>query len=70
MDFREAFYDAVTDSKSDNAEMIRTFHKQKLESELASRPDLWDKLTPKYNPGCKRVIISDDYFPTLALPNV
>ena len=70
MDFREAFYDAVTDSQSDNAEMIRTLHKQKLETELPNRPDLWDKLTPKYNPGCKRVIISDDYFPTLGLENV
>lgn len=70
MDFREAFYDAVTDGQSDNAEMIRTFHKQKLETELSHRPDLWDKLTPKYNPGCKRIIISDDYFPTLGLAHV
>lgn len=43
MDFREAFYDAVTDSQSDNAEMIRTFHKQKLETELASRPGKTDE---------------------------
>lgn len=41
-----------------------------METQLADRPELWDKLTPKYNPGCKRVIISDDYYPTLALPNV
>jgi len=70
MDFRESFYDAVTDSSSANAEMIKTFHKQKLEAELPDRQDLWDKLTPKYNPGCKRIIISDDYFPTLGKPNV
>jgi len=50
--------------------MIKTFHKQKLEAELPDRQDLWDKLTPKYNPGCKRIIISDDYFPTLGKPNV
>ena len=70
MDFRESFFDAVTDSQSANADMIRNFHKQKLETELPNRPDLWDKLTPKYNPGCKRIIISDDYFPALGLPNV
>lgn len=67
---RESFYDAVWDGKSDLAEMIRIFHKQKLENELPNRKDLWDKLTPKYNPGCKRVIITDDYFPALGLPNV
>lgn len=70
MDIREGFYDAIWDGKSDNAEMIRTFHKQKLETELPNRPDLWDKLTPKYNPGCKRIIITDDYFPALGLPSV
>lgn len=70
MDFRESFYDAVTDNQSENAQMIRTFHKQKLEAELPNRPDLWDKLTPQYNPGCKRIIITDDYFPTLGLPHV
>ena len=70
MDFREGFYDAVVDGDSALAEEIRKQHKQKLETELADRPDLWDKLTPKYNPGCKRVIITDDYFPSLNKPNV
>lgn len=70
MDYREAFYDAVWDGKSDLAQLIRDYHKQKLEAELPNRKDLWEKLTPKYNPGCKRIIITDDYFPTLGLPNV
>lgn len=70
MDFRESFYDAIYDGSSDLAQMIRTYHQQKLEAELPNRKDLWDKLTPKYNPGCKRIIISDDYFPALGLPNV
>lgn len=70
MDYREAFYDAVYDGKSDLAELIRNFHKQKLEAELPNRKDLWEKLTPTYNPGCKRIIITDDYFPALGLPNV
>ena len=30
----------------------------------------WDKLTPNYAVGCKRVVISDDYFPVFNQPNV
>jgi cation diffusion facilitator CzcD-associated flavoprotein CzcO len=70
MDFRESFYDAVIDGSHPFAEELRRQSKEMMETQLADRPDLWDKLTPKYNPGCKRVIISDDYYPTLALPNV
>jgi cation diffusion facilitator CzcD-associated flavoprotein CzcO len=28
------------------------------------------KLTPHYEPGCKRLLLSDDYYPSLTLPNV
>ena len=70
MDFRESFYDAVIDGQHPFAEELRRQSKEMMETQLADRPELWDKLTPKYNPGCKRVIISDDYYPTLALPNV
>ena len=70
MDFRESFYDAIYDANSDLAQLIKDYHKQKLEAELPNRKDLWEKLTPTYNPGCKRIIITDDYFPTLGLPNV
>ncbi|MDA9330631.1 NAD(P)/FAD-dependent oxidoreductase [Flavobacteriaceae bacterium] len=33
-------------------------------------PDLIKKLTPSYEIGCKRVLISDDYYPTLEKDNV
>ena len=33
-------------------------------------PDLRRKLTPSYAPGCKRVLISNDYLPSLSKPNV
>ncbi len=33
-------------------------------------PELADKVTPDYTLGCKRVLISDDYLPALAQPNV
>lgn len=31
---------------------------------------MWKKLTPEYNVGCKRIIISDDYFPALGSDHV
>ena len=70
MDFRESFYAAVTDGQSAFANEIRRQSTEMMHAQLPNRPDLWEKLTPKYNPGCKRVIVSDDYFPTLARPNV
>jgi cation diffusion facilitator CzcD-associated flavoprotein CzcO len=33
-------------------------------------PELRRKVTPDYTIGCKRVLISDDYYPALARPNV
>jgi cation diffusion facilitator CzcD-associated flavoprotein CzcO len=33
-------------------------------------PDLRRKLTPKYTMGCKRVLVSNDYYPALARDNV
>jgi cation diffusion facilitator CzcD-associated flavoprotein CzcO len=33
-------------------------------------PELRHKLTPTYRLGCKRVLISNDYYPALAQPNV
>jgi len=33
-------------------------------------PHLAAKLVPTYRPGCKRILISNDWYPTLARPNV
>lgn len=33
-------------------------------------PDLLARLTPTYTMGCKRVLLSDDYYPALSQPNV
>ena len=40
-----------------------------LEAQVAD-PALRAKLTPDYRLGCKRVLISDDYYPALQRPNV
>ncbi|KAJ5329475.1 hypothetical protein N7452_009865 [Penicillium brevicompactum] len=70
MDFRESFYEAVADKDSDFAQWIRSVTASALKAHLPNNPELRDTLTPKYAPGCKRVIITDDYYPALARENV
>ncbi|MEV7327662.1 NAD(P)/FAD-dependent oxidoreductase [Micromonospora sp. NPDC093244] len=43
---------------------LRTLRRQ------VADPTLRDKLTPRYAMGCKRVLISNDYWPSLTRPNV
>lgn len=69
MDFRESFYDAVTDKDSAFAKIIEQSCKDMMRADLPGREDLWEKLTPNYSPGCKRVLITDDYYKSLAQPN-
>ena len=40
-----------------------------MESQITD-PALRAKLTPDYRIGCKRILLSDDYYPALAQPNV
>jgi cation diffusion facilitator CzcD-associated flavoprotein CzcO len=44
-------------------------YKQRLKREIPD-PELRAKLVPDYPMGCKRVLISNDYLPALARPNV
>lgn len=48
------------------AEALARHHLAKAVPDKALRA----KLTPSYRLGCKRVLISDDYYPTLQRPNV
>ncbi|OAP56572.1 hypothetical protein AYL99_08684 [Fonsecaea erecta] len=70
MDFRESFHSAVTQADSAYADLMRSMNYNLLRQQLPDRPDLWDKLSPNYHPGCKRTVISDDYYPTLLRKNV
>ena len=70
MDFREAFYPAVTDNANPVADFLRGQCKEMMEKALPDQPEMWKKLTPDYAIGCKRVCISDDFYPTLARDNV
>jgi cation diffusion facilitator CzcD-associated flavoprotein CzcO len=52
---------------------MMAFAQQIARRHLASAirdPELRKKLTPDYSLGCKRVLLSNDYYPALAKPNV
>ncbi|KAJ6006188.1 hypothetical protein N7451_004132 [Penicillium sp. IBT 35674x] len=70
MDYRENFHDAIFDNDSEYANRLRGWGNALRKAQLADHPELWDKLTPNYAPGCKRVIASDDYYPALTRDNV
>lgn len=55
--------------RTENAE-LRNIAVNVMREQLPDQPDLWEKLTPKFPVGCKRVVVSDSYFPTLARANV
>ncbi|MBC8073401.1 MAG: NAD(P)/FAD-dependent oxidoreductase [Deltaproteobacteria bacterium] len=40
-----------------------------IEASIAD-PELRARVTPKYRPGCKRILLSNDYYPALTQPNV
>ena len=67
---RENFFYAVTQADSHHAAGMRKANQDLMRRQLPNRPDLWKALTPDYLPGCKRSIVSDDYYPSLILPNV
>ncbi|KAH8719282.1 flavin-binding monooxygenase-like protein [Phaeosphaeriaceae sp. PMI808] len=70
MDFRESFHDGVTDGSSAFANLLRASSLTAMKAQIPNgdKTGLWDKLTPNYSPGCKRVIISDDFYPAIAHP--
>lgn len=70
MDFRESFYDVVGNTSSQGASEIQRLNREMLDASFPDDAEMKEKLTPNYSPGCKRIIISDDYYPTLTLPHV
>lgn len=67
---RESFFDVAVVDDSDANIQLRKDTLEKMKRELSQKPELWEKLIPDYPPGCKRVILSDDFFPTLNRSNV
>jgi cation diffusion facilitator CzcD-associated flavoprotein CzcO len=48
---------------------MQTALKARIRQQIAD-PELRAKVTPDYSPGCKRMVVSDDFLPALAQPNV
>jgi cation diffusion facilitator CzcD-associated flavoprotein CzcO len=48
---------------------IQAMARKHLERQVGD-PDLRAKLTPDYTIGCKRILVSSDYYPALQRPNV
>ncbi|WPH02986.1 Hypothetical protein R9X50_00585800 [Acrodontium crateriforme] len=70
MDFRESSHSAIVNPGSDLAVFFKNMSTDLMKAQLPNQPELWEKLTPKYNIGCKRIIISDDFFPAIDQSNV
>lgn len=72
MDLRESFWEVLVDTSSPVHHMVKDVTIQALKRDLPGeeRSELRRKLTPDYPPGCKRILISDDYYPALAQPHV
>jgi cation diffusion facilitator CzcD-associated flavoprotein CzcO len=50
--------------------LVEKLARAHLDRALAGRPDLARKLTPDYVIGCKRILLSNDYYPALTRRNV
>jgi cation diffusion facilitator CzcD-associated flavoprotein CzcO len=51
-------------------ELVQKFGRAYLDRKFADRPDLKAKVTPDFTIGCKRILLSNDYYPALKKPNV
>ncbi|KAA8648056.1 flavin-containing monooxygenase [Aspergillus tanneri] len=61
----EATHTPVTNSQSMFSQQVRRMTMLAIQAQLPDKPDLWEKLIPNYPPGCKRILITDDYYPAL-----
>jgi cation diffusion facilitator CzcD-associated flavoprotein CzcO len=50
--------------------VIERFARSYLDRKFADRPDLKAKVTPDFTIGCKRILMSNDYYSALKQPNV
>ena len=70
MSLRDSLHTAVADEHSPESEFLWQMALGWMHKQLSDRPDLWEAMTPKYPVGCKRTIVSDDYYPCIARSNV
>ena len=72
MDFREGFFDVVFETASPVHGYMMGVSRAHMAAQLPGdeHAELRERLQPHYAVGCKRVIITDDYFPAFARENV
>lgn len=72
MDIREEYWKVLVDTDSEAHAMVKSVSSDLLNKQLPGedRTELRRVLTPNYPPGCKRILISDDYYPALGQPHV
>lgn len=70
MNYREGSYQAVVKPAPGIGQQFEALCMNHMRTQLPERQDLWAKFTPKYTPGCKRVIMSDDFYPAFLRDNV
>lgn len=72
MDAREAYWEVLTDMNGAAHKAVKSVSKELLDSQLPGdgNAELRKVLTPDYPPGCKRILVSDDYYPALGQQHV
>lgn len=72
MDIRESFWHVLVDTDSEAHTTVKAMTTDLLNKQLPGddRAELRKVLSPNYPPGCKRILISDDYYPALGEPHV
>ena len=66
---RQYFYRELFGFLVQHPGLIEPISKARIRKQV-SDPELRAKLTPNYRMGCKRIIVTDDFYPALAKPNV
>lgn len=69
MDVREALYDSII-VRNEGNDVLKDWATEFMHKQVPNRPELWEKLTPKFAPGCKRILISDDFYPAMGQSHV
>ncbi len=67
-DLFAGFARAVTDARSDQAKMIAEACEANLKRSVTD-PELRDRLRPDYQPACKRLVISPDFYQAIQKPH-
>lgn len=69
MDFRETFHDFSITGSDRNA-YARQLCQEMMQQQIPIDDNLREALTPNYPPGCKRVLLSDDFYVAMNKPHV